>query len=414
MAGDDPRAFLLQSDLRDWFEHRVGREPWVTVYQWTQTREEHGAIFSALVPLAGVPRVLERASWELGIGDGRPCCAQSGPEGARVTEYLRFGDDNGIEPLVFVREFHALRPRTIELLEEFRHFHNLFHDQDRGEYLRFDEDGNEEVVAKVEQHRVDVLLRPLRQFVALKQMALVVYLDVARFAEATVDVVEPAGRHASVQTSSLAYTIDVGEYDGLMHREQHSLSRLLGKRVVPPLPVEECGMWPYKTERRRYCEFIIGRDEHGEEVTHSCDPELLANYFGKNPRAPHFLTPVHFRPEVLKKYFDQPDRFEVRDGILYCGSLWSLRLDNDHASRVIVFLGDLGETLGYREQQHWQHHNLPPEGDLSAVARRREFDAEFADPERADLRFRAGVPAVHRRVDTRRRLAAVSPAREGR
>jgi hypothetical protein len=147
-----------------------------------------------------------------------------------------------------------------------------------------------------------------------------------------------------------------------------------------------------RTRRRRsHVEFIIGIDKDGKEVSHSCDPEKLANYFGKNPDAPHYLTPVVFRREVLKKYFDHAEKYEVSDGYLRCSGLWGLRLDNDSEDRVTVFLGDLGQTLGHDEQLYWRSFNIAPIGDgkdLSETTKRRSFEAEFADPTSPELVFK--------------------------
>ena len=35
-------------------------------------------------------------------------------------------------------------------------------------------------------------------------------------------------------------------------------------------------------------------DENGKEIRHTCNPSCLSNYFGANPTAPHYLTPVYF------------------------------------------------------------------------------------------------------------------------
>ena len=91
--------------------------------------------------------------------------------------------------------------------------------------------------------------------------------------------------------------------------------------------------------------FIIGVDEDGNSVEHTSDPDTLANYFGANPGAPHYLTAIYFRREVMAKYYAEPERYNVSDGQLTCLSLWSCQIDKDLSSHVAVFLGDLGATF---------------------------------------------------------------------
>jgi hypothetical protein len=115
----------------------------------------------------------------------------------------------------------------------------------------------------------------------------------------------------------------------------------------------------------------------------------LANYFGANPDAPNFLTPVFFRPEVLAKYYADPGKYSVEDGYLRCGSLWGLRMDNDHHDHVVVWLGDLGGDLSESERTYWRSFNIPPEGKgISTTNFKRAFAAQFADPVRPDLAFK--------------------------
>src|SRR5207248_11179692 len=101
---------------------------------------------------------------------------------------------------------------------------------------------------------------------------------------------------------------------------------------------------------------------------------------------PHYLTPVHFRREVLGRYFDRPDRYRVDDGLLWCGTLWNLQIDNDHPDHVVVYLGDLGRDLPKAERPHWRLHNIPPDGPAeSETSFRRNRLAQWTDPASPDL-----------------------------
>jgi hypothetical protein len=131
---------------------------------------------------------------------------------------------------------------------------------------------------------------------------------------------------------------------------------------------------------------------------HTCDPDKLANNFGKNPNARHYLTPVHFTRDVLQKYYDNPQRYTVSDADVRCRALWSIRIDNDHPNRVVAWLGDLGRDLSEQERFHWKHHNILPEGPpISRTAYLRNIRGMFADPEMPDLTFKHEYPRFRER-----------------
>src|SRR3989449_7861468 len=138
-------------------------------------------------------------------------------------------------------------------------------------------------------------------------------------------------------------------------------------------------LFPYTT---------LFRSGDGEPVEHTSNHEKLGNYFGANADAPHYLTPIYFRKEVLGKYYGDPDRYSVSDGRLSCFALWGCQIDNNHPTHVVVFLGDLGRDLPYEERLHWRQFNVPPEGGVSKTNFQRSFLAQFADAEASDLTFR--------------------------
>jgi len=408
MMRPSEREWLLQADVRSGIV-LCGQEPWVLAYRSFREGNENGAMFSAVIPQAQIAEALQGDSWDLRVGDGLPGCSQRFLEGQPQTTYHRFGDSSGVEPLVFVRDFHGLKPKYIELIEEFRHVHNLYHDRATDKYVRFDGMGNEELVAEVEPDGCRILLRPLRQFLALKDACLAVYFDVVRFSTISFDAIPEAEREVVVQDRDLVYTLRVAECDWMRDRGFRSFSRLLGKKIIPPPPREECGIWPYDARPDKFEKFIIGVDAAARAVEHTCDPDTLANYFGKNPDAPHFLTPVFFRREVFTKYYGQPDKYTVQDGYLFCGGLWGLRLDNNHDDHVIVFLGDLGETLSYEEQLYWRSFNVEPQGTISRVAFNRGFLAEATDPESPDLYFKLSFDRFQEAWATRWKWALFLP-----
>jgi hypothetical protein len=135
-------------------------------------------------------------------------------------------------------------------------------------------------------------------------------------------------------------------------------------------------------------DFIIGTDDDGLPVSYSCDHDQLGNYFGANPEAPHYLTPVFFRRDVLNKYFANPRKYSVEDGYLRCSGLWGLQIDNNHHEYVIVYLGDLGRDLPSKERSYWKSFNVAPEGGGSEVNFRRSILGQFTSPVMKDLLFK--------------------------
>ena len=126
---------------------------------------------------------------------------------------------------------------------------------------------------------------------------------------------------------------------------------------------------------------MIDDDEFGETKTYTSNPDALADFFGANPSAPNYLTPVHFRKDVLDKYFQKPSKYTVESGIIRCGYQWGLPIDNDHDNRVCAWLGDIGR-IPYDEQLHWRAYNVQPSGTLSESFYKNQILAEATDSSR--------------------------------
>lgn len=110
---------------------------------------------------------------------------------------------------------------------------------------------------------------------------------------------------------------------------------------------------------RWHPEFVIGERPDGSLVRYTCDPNKLGTYFDKEPRAPHYLTPVFFKPAVLDKYRSSP-HFDVSERHISCGSQWRCEIDNVDPDRVMVYLGDLGRDLPESERTHFLSFEMSP------------------------------------------------------
>lgn len=370
---------LEQQHQREYFESQ-GEGPWIVLYeQRYESGSESFGMYCALSEIDRRDRALSDPGWDLSIGDGAPGFSQSWPNGERETTYHRDGmSREGVEPLILVREYFGVAPSEVEIDQQFRLFHNL-RKEANGSFFKMNSDGTQTLAIKVEGEKVSVRTPLLRQYVAARQMDLLLFVDSVLWSS------EPAGVDDEEYRS--------GDLVGVRHAGESSLTgdryftRYLATKVIAPGPLESCGIWPFELSDANYPEFIIGEDDLGKPVTFSCNPDLLANYFGANPQAPHYLTPVHFRRDVLAKYYSSPELYTVEDGHLRCASLWSIRIDNDHEDRVIVFLGDLGRDLPSAERDYWRGFMIAPDSSMSETNIRRSFFGQPTSPAAVDLQF---------------------------
>lgn len=374
--------WLTFVDIRGILEAPSPISPWFPAYLSEDAEQSGEYMHSALVPLAAIPELLEDVSWDISIGGGVPgTIGYSDGKGGFEEKYFSHGNNNGIEPLLIHRDFHGMRSDFVEVSQEFTLFHNLFHEPSKKRYLHFDEDGNESIVARYDDKHFELKTSFVLNYCAAKKMALALYIQGHRQSELPLDSMfeNEIHEHAMEGAFTCCWGVTAGGLD--LNGKFQTSSSLLGKRYF--VPSNQGGQ---SKREKSYLEFIIGAEDAGSSIKFTCDPKQLSNYFGKNPGAPHFLTPVYFRPEVLAKYYAAPQKYSVEDGHLRCGGLWILKMDNDHQDCVMVFLGYLGQTLSENEQAYWLSFNFPPDGrKMSKTTYRRGFLAEFTDPSQPDL-----------------------------
>lgn len=382
------RERLSQAELFARLTRDASATELVTVYHEDYQAQHNHGVYCALIPSARIEESLAEPTWDLAHGGGLPGANKySGKNGEECVEYLRFGERN-VEPLVIARMFHRIRPDYVELSEEFRLFHRLYHERKEDQFLKIEDDGGEILVATIEPERVQVRLKELRQFLAIKEMHLAIQFDCREYSSHTLEELGLEAGGVDHRDDLRCWGLRYGSFHG-MSEDHESFSRLLGKRLIPPLPKEKSGFWGFAREDcKRFEEFTIDVDKCGDAVACTSDPDALANSFGGNRGAPHYLTAVHFSKGVLDKYYQEPAKYSVEDSIVRCGSLWHLTIDNHHDDRVCVWLGDLGRDLPHTEQLHWRSHNILPVGGVSETFYRRQIRAEFAETDRPELLFR--------------------------
>ena len=364
---DLDRKRLAQEKSLKWLLRDMKMTEMVTVHQWVKNGSHEYAIYCALIPSYKIEQALsDPADWDLHFYRGTPSAV-----GVGQFQYLRYGNDNQIEPLVINREFnesqinYGKRTEYSEISEEFRLFHNLYYDKEKDEYIKVDDEGNEHRVIVVEPNHIRIRFKELRQFLAIKEMYLSIQFRYYEFSKYSLGALGASEDEIKKQreTTTDGEICWAHSYYTKIHESEQAFSVLEGKRLIEPLPKSKSDFPGFAEEpKKKHVKFIVGIDENGEEIRHTCNPTKL-NRYGNNPDALSDLTLVHFQKRVLEKYYHEPSKYSVEDSRVSC-PWWAVCIDNHHADKVIVLLRDLS-SLPYKEQLHWQSHNILPEGKLS-------------------------------------------------
>lgn len=377
------------NDCYSFIHDSIGTGPWIPLYvnQKLPDSSDEFFLYSALVPNTLLNDVLSQYTWEIAIDSFHPGLVTYSDKGERKADYLRFGREDSIEPILIQRHFWGIKKTFFDVSEEFRHVYNLYYDEHEKRYIAILDDGNEIEVIKVSDDLIEINAKYLKEYLAIKNSSLVLFINIDRFTNGNFSELGQEYIQEIRQNDTTVCSIGISDYDWISD-EDIIYSRLLGKKAfLSQNDFNPYDFSPNKGKWDTYLEFIIGIDSNGDEILYSCEEERLANFFGKNRESPNYVTPIYFKREVLEKYYANSDKYSVHDGNLQCEGLWSLRIDNNHQKFIIVMLGDLGH-LPYSEQLYWKSYNVKPEGGFSDVGFNRAFAGEFTDPIMKDLLFK--------------------------
>ena len=402
---DEDRKRLLQDHNLEYIRRDLKANEMVTVYRWNSEDVKGdyfilgGLIRPGLVEeiLAGehISSVIENV-WS----EPMAYC----PSGESEIKYFRWGVDEdmyGTEPLVIGRRFSGVEENYVEISEEFRLFHNLYHDKETDKYIKIDDAGNKNEVVIIKPNEVQIRLKEIRQYLAIKEMYLSMLFEFNEYSEYSLQELGLSEIEREFKRDGLMYwRHDYSGETGIYRRGFQSDSRLRGRRLISPLPKSKSGFGDF-AEEPKYVEFIVDVDDNGNEVYHTCNPYKLGEYPGENSDAAWKLTLVHFRKQVLDKYYNEPSKYTIEDSMVHCRSLWSMKIDNHDPNKVCVFLDELGIHLSYEEQLYWLAYNIPPEGSVSETFSRRNFGGEWASSDQPDLLFKQSYDELQRVCDER-------------
>ena len=361
-----------------------GDGPWTVIYdEWSIKGEANGGQFIALSQLNMRERVIRDVDWDVRNGEGIPGFVDDGTE----VRYFKSGSLPEFEPLVVIQEFFGVVPDELNISEDFRFLMRLWRDPKSRNYYEIQESGDKELAIRISGERIEVRTPLLKRYLAARQLDAVLYIDSDVGVDYDGDLADLADLNEEEISVESLTCFSRNVWRGML-QSGRIWTRFLAKKIIKAPPREKCRIWPWdKLAADEYPEFIISEDEFGEPVRWTCNPDKLRNYYGNNPDAPHYLTPVFFKPDVLRRYYDG-DGYEVRDAYLSYGQLWGVSLDNGCLDYVSVFLGDIGRDIPQSHWDHWKAYNIAPIGRMSEAAIRRSFFNQSVESGNPEHRFK--------------------------
>ena len=307
-------------------------------------------------------------------------------------------EDISLEPFIIYRMWdNSKEDHKFEIIQDFILFYNLFFDEKERMYNAIADTGEIINVIKINHAKDNEEIRIntgfLRNYLAVKNKVLVVQHEHETVNTEKWNKIGDRIVKEKIKKNNGSFELLI-DNDSPIDCEQYS--RLRGKDIVLPSSRRK-HLLGWSTE---YCEFTIGVDDQENEKKVSCQENKDG---GANP-----LTPVFFKREVLKKYYDAPSKYSVTPENLFCGGFWYIPIDTNTSDLIQVWLVDLGR-IPYDEQQHWHLHNVSPEGGVTKYRIQRDIHAKFTKPEDIISQFKISLSEFQEKFEKKFRFIPFMP-----
>jgi len=287
------------------------------------------------------------------------------------------------QPITYLRYFEGKSDRKgyVEVSQFLTHLHDLHFMDERKAYCKLNKDGDIEEVIKIlyppEGGYVTTIKQDVLDFhLFLNKAVLVRFFDrviydkeagldqkdqqQSDFSDATNEIY--ARRGILYNRNGVATSSWIRGFQVIRNRQPHKvmLAMLTGKDLEP----------------KKYETFIAFDWKHKRIAELSCDPHELGNYFVESDK-PFQTSPAFFKPDVLVKYKQDPEKYTLDQRYITCRNSWHLQTyDINEAGQVFTYLCYLGD-LPHKEQLHWKQYNENPKAGISERALKTDFKAEW-------------------------------------
>lgn len=288
------------------------------------------------------------------------------------------------EPLLFHRYFEGHSKESyVELNQKIAQMLDIFWVDEKDSYCRFDRNGDYDEIVKLHvQHDWNFCTmkkRDLDFYMYLTGTVMVRLFDFVRLGENLSFRLDGPRDERKKRDDKKKIYCDVRLV--LDNKNEYDSSWVRGFQIVgitePFEQLEKRGLSGYPTNED-FATFVALDFKHRKVCECSCNPCDLDSYF-EDTGKPFQTTPAFFKPEVLLKYKQDPDKYNLGLRSISCRGAWGLkRYDINDDGQVNAFLIDLA-ALPYNEQLYWKSFNESPKGSISRRSYQSDFLGEIPD-----------------------------------
>lgn len=346
---------------------------WIVVSRFDSSLPDSFGTFSVLIPnnQKDIDSILSNWSWDASSDFGKPFFSKDF-RSEKISFNLgsnKVENDVPIEPFTVLQEFYSAAPSRVDVVQNFVLYHNLYFDFDKKQYV---EPISDQSVIRYLNDPCFITIKTsfLRDYLAARNMALLRLHDHRRLVKKSIDDLFGKKREdIQIEDNDRHFMIMI--VPGV-DRNVETMSRLLGKDIIYPFnePIHPDYQLLAEKEDKKYQSFIVDIDEKGKEVEKTCNENELS--------VGEFLTPVFFKKQVLKKYYDNSRRYTVEVGYLKSLGLWGIPYGINDEGLVHVWLGDLGR-IPYKEQLNFRQYNVFSTSKLGKEFYQTEILAKFVE-----------------------------------
>lgn len=313
------------------------------------------------------------AQWSISCSDTE--CEVSSPMDQYGSEIFCNG-----EPIFFLRElngyigydyYYEINQKILQIL-------NLHYIYEENAWCKFDELGELDKVIQYKKisfnnnfiHALLIKKKEFEKYCTITNQNIIRMIDIT-FLHNNIDIWNHKNfKNQQISQNQIYGELTIDDSNGSFFKGIQIISSTL---TIQEILDEQWGNAP-----KQYVCLLANDIKHNKVHYISCNPDELDNYFSDTGK-PLEMSIAFFKPEVLRKYKSDTEKYTINNRQISCRGGWYLRsFDINENNQIAVYLVDFNQ-LPYKEQLHWKQYNEEPKGFISKRAIENDFLGEFSD-----------------------------------